>query len=129
MNPVLNGINGDAWWETNGDGSFEPGIMFNNAVSYNPGPNDVLNGEVVLTLYGREFNPNGPLYSDQVTVFIPNFVYLACNDHINFSLDVNCEFEVQVDMLLEGEHPPLNLYTLTITDEDGFVVPGNVLTG
>jgi hypothetical protein len=129
LNPVLQGIDGDAWWETSGDGTFESGIMFDDAVTYIPGPADLNQGEVVLTLYGRAFNPNGPLFSDDVVISIPDFVYLACNDHINFSLDGNCEFLVKVDMLLEGEHPPLNLYTLTIYDEDGIIVPGNILNG
>jgi len=48
---------------------------------------------------------------------------------VNFSLDVNCQFEVKVDMLLEGEQPPLNLYTFEIFDQDGSVIPGSILTG
>lgn len=129
LNATLTNISGDAWWETSGDGTFQNSIMFNDAVSYTPGSNDLLNGEVILTLYGREFNPNGPIYSDQVRIVMPDFVYLACNDHINFSLDKYCEFAVKVDMLLEGEHPPLNLYTLKIWDEAGQLVPNNILTG
>lgn len=129
LNATLTNIAGFAWWETSGDGSFQNSIMFDDAVSYTPGANDLQNGQVTLTLYGAEYNPNGPIHSDEVVIFIPDFVYLACNDHVNFSLDVNCEFDVKVDMLLEGEHPPLNLYTITIWDEDGFIVPNNTLTG
>jgi len=129
LNASLTNITGNAWWQTAGDGTFQNSIMFNDAVTYTPGQNDLQNGEVVLTLYAREFEPNGPIITDEVIVYMPDFVYLACNDHINFSLDIYCEFEVKVDMLLEGEHPPLNLYTLTIYDEDGFPIPGNILTG
>ena len=129
LNPSMTGISGDAWWETEGDGTFLPSILYGSALTYVPGNGDVNAGEVVLTLYGREYNPNGPIHSDQVTIYFPDFIFLACNDHINFSLDKNCQFHVEVDMLLEGEHPPLNLYFVKIWDENGHLVPGNNLTG
>jgi len=122
-------INGDIWWETTGDGTFLNSILFNDATQYVPGPDDENEGFVILKLYGREFNPNGPLYMDEVTLGIGGPSFLACNDLINFTLNANGEFYVNVAMLLEGEVPPLNLYTLEIYNLDGELIPGNILNG
>lgn len=50
-------------------------------------------------------------------------VQLACNDHIQVSLNENCFFSVNLDMLLEA--PPLDTTCLIIEvyDENGNVIP------
>lgn len=52
-------------------------------------------------------------------------IQLACNDHIQVSLDENCFFTVNLDMLLEA--PPLDTTCLIIEiyDENGDVIPNN----
>lgn len=121
-------INGDIWWETNGDGTFVPNLMFNNATEYRFGPFDINKGEVVLTLYGRAFNPNGPVYSDQVRVFIARNIYMACHDSITVPLDEECKSLIIPEMLLEGYYPPSNIFQVQLRDSFGTIIPDNILT-
>lgn len=121
-------INGDIWWETNGDGTFVPNLMFNNATEYRFGPFDMNKGEVVLTLYGRAFNPNGPVFSDQVRIFIARNIYMACHDSITVPLDENCRSQIIPEMLLEGYYPPSNIFRVQLKDSAGQVIPDNILT-
>jgi len=54
---------------------------------------------------------------------------LACNDLINLSLDGDCEALVTVDMILEGVSDVLLIgYYITILDQQGNLIPGNMVT-
>ncbi len=121
-------INGDTWWETNGDGTFVPNLMFNNATEYRFGPFDLAKGEVVLTLYGRAYNPNGPVQSDQVKIYIARNFYMACQDSITVPLDDQCRSLIIPDMLLEGYYPPTNIFKVELKDTLGHIIPNNILT-
>jgi len=61
-------------------------------------------------------------------VYIQGVETLACNDHVQISLNENCEAVILSGMILEGEAEGNNNYFVIITDEDGNVIPDATLT-
>jgi hypothetical protein len=54
---------------------------------------------------------------------------LTCNDFVTLALDGDCEEEITADLVLEGnEYGCYEDYTITVIDEFGEVVPGNLVT-
>jgi len=47
---------------------------------------------------------------------------LACNDHLNVTVDPNCEVRLGADAFLEGNNGPDNFYNIEVTTESGQVV-------
>ncbi|MEZ4906794.1 MAG: hypothetical protein R2771_03915 [Saprospiraceae bacterium] len=128
LDPVVTGISGAVLWSTSGDGAFSPTYTYPSATYYTPGSADIANGFFYLTLQGYN---NESVSSDQVKVFIQDDELFACNDNVIFPLNLNCEFQVTVPMLLEGENEdePYNLYDISIYDSQGEVISGSILTG
>ena len=55
---------------------------------------------------------------------------LVCNNGINFSLDPSCEGVITADMILEGgPYGCLDTYTVILEDENGNIVPNNLVNG
>lgn len=131
FNPTVSGANGDKWWETSGDGTFNNTVLYPSAVSYSPGSADLAAGQVTITLKARETNPNGTVYEDSAVLYIRGDELFACNDNITIPLNFYCEYQVTPPILLEGEdeNVPYNLYNIDIYDEDGDLVPNNLITG
>ncbi len=75
----------------------------------------------------------GPFFSEcsfevEVTPFLGAVESIACNDHVNISLDENCEVEIGADMFLEGgPYECYDNYTVTINGTIT-VVPGTPLS-
>ncbi len=131
LNPYVSGANGSKWWETSGDGVFNDTFSYPGAVSYTPGAADIANGQVTITLKARESDPNGTVYQDEAIVYLRGDVLFACNDNITIPLNFHCEYQVTPPILLEGEDEniPYTLYNIEIYDEDGDIVPNNLVTG
>lgn len=69
-------------WTTSGDGAFGNSAIVNT--TYTPGPNDVLNGSVTLTLYGTAYAPCGDLVDDLTLTVYPEGTWLGiANTPIN----------------------------------------------
>ena len=62
-------------------------------------------------------------------VYIEGLTDLACNDHINLSLDSTCSFQVLSGIILEGEAEGNNTFEVILTDEDGNIIPNATVTG
>jgi gliding motility-associated-like protein len=71
-NTQLNGFSstGSGTWSTSGDGTFSPNNTTLNA-TYIPGPNDLANGSVTLTLTSANNGGCNPVSSSLVITFIP----------------------------------------------------------
>jgi len=124
----------DGIWFTTGDGIFLPSgqssQIFSTATFYQPGPEDLANGEFGFILVSDDPDGQGPMVevSDNVTVTLMSTPALVCNTSINVSLSETCEQEVDVFMLLANPQPPIDMYTITLYDETGAVIPDNILT-
>ena len=124
----------DGLWFTMGDGVFLPGNGTNGIFSlteqYQPGPQDLSAGEFTLILVSDDPDGNGPMVevSDQVTITFMNAPALVCNNSINVSLAESCEQEVDVFMVLANPAEPYDKYQIEILDENGVIVPNNILT-
>ena len=120
------------FYSSDGDGVFMPGSTvvgdFGVATTYVPGPEDIANGSVVLTLNiaGDPMDPcsNG---SDDVVLNIQSAPVLVCNDNLNISVNSDCLVELNVDMLIENPTVPEDFYTITLKDEFGNIIPGMTL--
>lgn len=130
LNPVITGPATSRWWSTTGDGTFSPSYTYPAALNYTPGSNDIANGFFTITLTARNGEPAGPTYSDQVKVFLQGDELFACNDNVIIPLNLYCQFKVTPPMVLEGENEnePFNLYDLEIYDQNGDVIPNDILT-
>jgi hypothetical protein len=124
----------DGLWFTLGDGLFLPGNNVNGIFSitdqYQPGPEDLSNGSFTLILVSDDPDGNGPMVevSDQVLISFMNAPALVCNSNINVSLAESCEQEVDVFMLLANPSEPYDKYTIELEDENGDIIPNNILT-
>ena len=63
-----------------------------------------------------------------LNVFIQGDEILACNDHINLSIDEDCEFTLLSGMILEGEQFGDDNYIVIIIDQNGDTVPNATFT-
>ncbi|HJW31353.1 MAG TPA: proprotein convertase P-domain-containing protein [Saprospiraceae bacterium] len=66
--------------------------------------------------------------ADFLNVFIQGLDAIACNDHVQISLDTACLAFVESGMILEGENPFNNNYYVELHDEHGNLIPMAVLT-
>ncbi len=53
----------------------------------------------------------------------------ACNDQVNISLNANCSIEILADMIVENPDYPDGAYTVVLEDEEGNVLPSNMVDG
>ena len=76
---------------------------------------------VAFDIYG---NADTCEFTYTVNEFIPSNNSLTCNNHINLSLDPNCEAVITADMMLEGgPYRCYENYCLEIVDADGNIHP------
>jgi hypothetical protein len=129
LSPVITGPTTSRWWSSSGDGTFSPSYTYPSALNYTPGSTDIANGFFTITLTARNGEPAGPIYTDQVKVFIQGDELFACNDNVIIPLNLYCEFKVTAPMLLEGENEtePFNLYDIEIFDADGDPITNDIL--
>jgi hypothetical protein len=66
--------------------------------------------------------------STELPVFVQGVDPLACNDHVNISLDSSCELRVLSGLLLEGELEGNDLYFVELFDELDNPIPNATLT-
>jgi len=135
LDPFVSGANGDIWWEAGDDNhnsaGFNDTTAYPDAVSYTPDATDKAAGFVVIKLKAREHNPNGDVSEASVKVFLRGDVLFACNDKVNVPLNFHCEYQLTPPMLLEGEDSdiPYTLYDIDVYDENGLLIPNDLLTG
>ncbi len=55
-------------------------------------------------------------------------INMACNDLVNLSVDSICQAQVTASMLLEGELLPDASFEIILTDNNGNVIPNNIVT-
>ena len=121
-----------AFYSTSGDGTFLPNGTaseeFGVATFYVPGPNDILNGQVILTLAtaggGTDMCAIG---SDDVILNIQGTPALVCNDNLNISVNSSCEVTLNADILIEDPIEPEDFYIITLKDEFGNDIPSMTL--
>ncbi len=78
---------------------------------------------VATDIYG---NSDTCVFNFRVIEFIPTNNTIACNDHVNISLDANCHAELTADMILEGDnYRCFENYCITITDQFGNIHPNS----
>lgn len=122
-------------WFSLGDGNFLPGsgnsVRFSEAEEYVPGIGDINNGWFNLLLVSDYADPEteSGQESDMVTVFFQTAPTLACNTAINISLAADCTQEVIPQLVLTNPSIPYHQYQISMTDENGFPVIDNILTG
>lgn len=83
--PLTGNVGGDATtgsWSTSGDGTFNPSADSLDA-AYLPGPQDLLNGQVILTLSTTN-NSGCPAATDFVTITFEPVAIVEAGDDINF---------------------------------------------
>lgn len=135
LEATISGDVTDGNWFSMGDGVFLPSSasssQFSITTHYIPGANDQSNGSVNLLLVSDDPDGIGPQIevSDMVTLYFQSAPALVCNNNINVTLDVNCQQEVTIDMLIPNPEQPSNRYTIQLQDENGDVIPDNILTG
>ena len=134
LEATISGDVTDGLWFTMGDGLFLPGNnsngIFSTTDQYQPGPQDLSDGSFTLILVSDDPDGNGPMVevSDQVEISFMNAPALVCNSSINVSLAEGCEQEVDVFMLLANPTMPFDKYIIELNDENGIVIPNNILT-
>ncbi len=130
----ISGDVSDGLWFTYGDGIFLPSGtdngIFSTTTQYQPGPQDIANGGFTLVLVSDDPDGTGPMVevSDEVVLTFNAAPPLACNNSINVSLSENCEQAVDITMLLANPIQPYDDYTITVYDQNGNPIPGNILT-
>jgi len=123
----------DGLWFSYGDGVFIPGGQNNGVFSvttqYQPGLQDQADGSFTLILVSDDPDGNGPMVevSDEVIITFMNAPALVCNNNINVSLSDGCEQAVDVNMLVANATQPYDKYQLELLDENGIVIPNNLL--
>ncbi len=65
---------------------------------------------------------------DFLPVFVQGNEAIACNDHVQISLNEDCEAQVNSSMILEGENEDNDTYFVQLTDPFGNIIPDAVLT-
>ena len=53
----------------------------------------------------------------------------ACNNFVNISLNAVCDIEIVADMIIENPAYPDGAYTVVLEDEDGNILPSNMVDG
>lgn len=120
-------------WKTNGDGYFMPGEKsigsFNESTHYQPGPQDYIEGEVILTLSAEDPGgaPECNYDFDEVMLTVQEAPLLVCNDNLNISLNKVCQLEVTGEMVLEDPIEPFENYIVSLTLPNGAVIPNNII--
>ncbi|MBK8828768.1 MAG: HYR domain-containing protein [Saprospiraceae bacterium] len=75
---------------------------------------------VTIYVYDAAGNVDSCSFNVIVLEYIPNGNTLTCNDHLNLSLDQNCQAEITPDMLFEGgEYRCYEDYIVTSKDATG----------
>ncbi|MFK8006456.1 MAG: HYR domain-containing protein, partial [Saprospiraceae bacterium] len=98
---------------------------------YSSGDAFPIGGPYVLTYEATDEAGNTAQCSFSVTVieYVPTSNDLTCNSLVHVTLDENCEALVTADMVLEGNnYGCYDDYVITVTDANGIIVPGNLLT-
>ncbi len=107
-------------------------LTLSDGNTYVPGPDGVLNidwvtpGTYTISMGG--ITNLGCPFDMMVTVEVEANIALACNNSINVTSNGSCEIVVDADMLLEDPQYENDSYTIEITDNDGNLLPGNVIT-
>ena len=134
LGATISGDVSDGLWFTMGDGLFLPGNgtngIFSTTDQYQPGPQDLSDGDFTLILVSDDPDGNGPMVevSDLVTISFMNAPALVCNNSINVSLAEACEQAVDVFMLLANPTQPYDKYIIELYDENDEIIPNNILT-
>lgn len=124
----------DGTWFSMGNGTFSPcGIAsctFSVAQTYVPGSQDIYNGGVDLMLVS--FDPDGPgplgQVIDIVHITLQSQPPMACVSNINVSLGSSCTQLIVPQMLVANPVQPYGNYIITLYDENGVIIPNNLLT-
>lgn len=134
LEATISGDVTDGNWFTTGDGVFLPSgstmSTFSTTTGYAPGAQDQANGIYTLILVSDDPDGIGPMIevSDNVTISFQDAPALACNNAINVTLNVGCEQEVTIEMLVSNPVEPVERYIIEVMDEDGAIIPDNILT-
>ncbi|MEE9437782.1 MAG: hypothetical protein V3V14_02200, partial [Saprospiraceae bacterium] len=124
----------DGLWFSYGDGQFLPSGtstgIFSTTVQYQPGPQEIADGEFNLILVSDDPDGNGPMVeiSDQVLISFMNSPALVCNSSINVSLADACTQAVDIFMLVANPTAPYDKYIIELLDENDNIVIDNLLT-
>ncbi len=134
LEATISGDVTDGNWFTTGDGVFLPSgstmSTFSTTTGYVPGTQDQANGVYTLILVSDDPDGIGPMIevSDNVSITFQNAPALACNNAINVTLNIECEQEVTIDMLVSNPVEPVERYIIEVMDENGAIIPDNILT-
>ncbi len=134
LGAFISGDVDDGIWFSDGDGIFLPGggsnVIFSIGTYYQPGPQDLANVGFQLILVSDDPDGNGPMVevSDVVDISLMTSPPMVCNTSINISLSESCEQAIDVFMLMANPLPPQSMYIITLRDENGDVIPDNILT-
>jgi hypothetical protein len=84
---------------------------------------------VTIIILDEAGNPDTCSFTISIIEYEPIGTTIACNNQIQISLDADCEAEVTADMVLEGDdYRCYESYCIEVTDENGVLIPGNILT-
>jgi hypothetical protein len=131
---ITGGLVDDGYWFTNGDGFFNPNgmnfVRFSEGLTYIPGASDIINGFVDLLLTSDDPDGIGPMsqVTDMVRITLQGNPTLVCHGALNISLGNNCTELVTPQMLLINPIQPYSQYVIELTDENGQIIPDNILT-
>ncbi|MBK6499018.1 MAG: HYR domain-containing protein [Saprospiraceae bacterium] len=78
---------------------------------------------VTITVSDAAGNTHSCSFNVVIVEYIPNGNTLTCNDHLNLSLDQDCQAEITPDMLFEGgEYRCYEDYIVTLKDASGNIL-------
>ena len=114
----------DGTWSTSGDGTFVPDPTWSTALSYEPGPMDIDNGEVIITLTTDD--PPGPCgpESMEFKVVLEDPPPMSCAD-FQASLGNDGTYLVTAADPLTTVPVDWTSYTVVVEDENGDPIFGS----
>lgn len=134
QNAQISGLVSDGYWFTTGDGyflpSYEDNVLFSLGTAYKPGPQDITNGGFDLLLVSLDPDGFGPLVqvTDMVHISLMGNIAMVCSSNLNIALGPDCTQTVDPTMLVANLIQPYQFYYVTIKNQLGVPIPGNVLT-
>jgi uncharacterized repeat protein (TIGR01451 family) len=111
-------------WTLNGDGQ----IIENNGSSIVVKWSDIPGGPHEI-LVEEETGYQSCRGDGFKLVWIQEDLPLVCNNHLHLSLDQDCEMLITADIALEAPAYPDEAYEIVVTDENGNIIPGGIVTG